>query len=270
MEVQSLGFQTDLMVRRLSGSAVEDRGDHIVVRTPANPDFYWGNFLLIPVPVPGHSEIDRWLDVFAAEFPEAGHIAVGVDGVTGQQGGTDIARIPGLEADVAEVMTAATLTAPVPPPEAVLLRQLGSDEDWAGALELRTAMEGEGGSAGHRIYQERRIQECRSLVAGGHGAFFGAVVDGRVCSMLGIVSDGRGTARYQSVDTHPDHRRQGLAGSLVARAAEFARSELAARRLVIVAESDGPAIGLYRRLGFRRTELQVQLERPLQASEPVE
>jgi ribosomal protein S18 acetylase RimI-like enzyme len=113
------------------------------------------------------------------------------------------------------------------------------------------------------VFVERRIDECRVVTSDGQAAFFGAFVDDRLRSMLGIFSDGTGTARYQSVETHPDYRRRGLAGHLVIRAGEHAFSQLGAHRLVIVAESDGPAIGIYRRLGFRSVEFQVQLQRPV-------
>lgn len=263
MEVGSLGFETDLMVRRLSGSAVLDRADHLVVRTPLNPDFYWGNFLLIPLPAGG--ELERWIGVFAAEFPQAGHIALGIDGVDGRLGDLDLSLVPGLEPDMAEVMTADGMVGAGPPPAGVLVRALHSDGDWAQLLELRTVvMEEEGPfTPEHRLFLERRTEEGRAVCADGHAAFFGAFVDDRLRSTLGIYSDGTGTARYQSVETHPDYRRRGLAAALVIRAAEHALSELGAHRLVIVADSDGPAIGLYCRLGFRSIEYQIQLQRAI-------
>ena len=47
MEIRSLGYRTDLMVRAREGSLVEDRGDYLVIRSPGNPAFWWGNFLLL-------------------------------------------------------------------------------------------------------------------------------------------------------------------------------------------------------------------------------
>ena len=47
MQVTSLGFRTDLALRVLEGAEVTDRGDYLVVRSPDNPTFYWGNFLLL-------------------------------------------------------------------------------------------------------------------------------------------------------------------------------------------------------------------------------
>jgi hypothetical protein len=46
MQVTSLGFRTDLALRVLEGAEVTDRGDYTVVRSPDNPTFWWGNFLL--------------------------------------------------------------------------------------------------------------------------------------------------------------------------------------------------------------------------------
>ena len=47
MQVTSLGFQTDLALRALEGAEVTDRGDYTVVRSPDNPTFWWGNYLLL-------------------------------------------------------------------------------------------------------------------------------------------------------------------------------------------------------------------------------
>ena len=78
MRVTSLGFRTDVALRAREGAEVADRGDCLVVRSPNNPDYWWGNFLLLAAwPVPGTG--DRWLARFAAEFPLAHHITLGVD-----------------------------------------------------------------------------------------------------------------------------------------------------------------------------------------------
>ena len=41
----TLGWRTDLNFVRFDGELIE-RADYIVVRTPANPTYWWGNFLL--------------------------------------------------------------------------------------------------------------------------------------------------------------------------------------------------------------------------------
>ena len=78
MDVTSLGFRTDLALLERAGSTIDDRGDHLVVRTPSNPTFYWGNFLLLDH-VPAADRVEEWLERFVAAFPEARHRALGFD-----------------------------------------------------------------------------------------------------------------------------------------------------------------------------------------------
>jgi hypothetical protein len=47
VDVRSLGFRTDLTVRRLAGPEIVDRGDYLLVRSSDFPDYYWGNFILV-------------------------------------------------------------------------------------------------------------------------------------------------------------------------------------------------------------------------------
>jgi hypothetical protein len=77
VKVRSLGYRADLAILALEGSQITDRGDHLVIRTPGNPDYWWGNFLLLRDLRPGSGR--AWLARFAAEFPGAQHIALGLD-----------------------------------------------------------------------------------------------------------------------------------------------------------------------------------------------
>jgi len=101
------------------------------------------------------------------------------------------------------------------------------------------------------------------MVRHGHGAWFGAFVDGVIRAELGIFTDGEGIARYQFVGTHPDFRRRGLTSALVASAGQWALASLpGVRELVIIADAGGPAARIYRRVGFRDQEWQAQLYNP--------
>lgn len=260
MDVVSLGFRTDLMVRRLSGSTVTDEGDHVVVRTPENPTFYWGNFLLLPEPPRDALAAARWLDVFAKTFPEAKHVAIGVDGTSGDAGDTATFVAAGLDTEVNTVLTATELTEG----QALDCRRITTDDEWRQVGDVRVAAHSGDPQdpVEYETFVRRSVAQSRATSEAGHAAWFGAVVDDEVRASLGIVSDGSGLARYQMVETHPDFRRRGLARSLVVEAARFARTEMRAETLVIVADPDYVAIDLYRDLGFRDAERQVQLQRP--------
>jgi len=77
---------------------------------------------------------------------------------------------------------------------------------------------------------------------------------------MGLYSDGHGLARFQSVDTHPEARGRGLAGTLVHYVSTYGLSTLHARTLVMVADPDYHAIRIYRSVGFENTETQVAIE----------
>ena len=258
MDVRSLGFRTDLILRRLAGASVEDRGDHIVVTTAANPGFWWGNFLLLAEP-PG--DIGPWVAAFADAFPDARHVAIGVDGTDGHTGDTS-----GLEAEVDVVLTA-TDFARRPPNPYQKVRTLQSDEDWRQAVELQLVSHERPAGPTHTEFVQRRVAETRALVEAGHGTWFGAFPDGTLRAALGVVTDGSGIARYQNVETQPEFRRQGLATRLVYEAGVHALEELGAQTLVIVADPDDEAIRIYRAAGFADQERQVQLMRAPQVSE---
>jgi GNAT superfamily N-acetyltransferase len=258
--IASLGYRTDLMLLGLQGSVIEQRAGYQVVRTHANPTFYWGNFLLLDGP-PAPGAVSSWMSTFACEFPDAEHVALGVDGTDGDPGDQPELAAAGLAVERNIVLTAGMISPPPHPNEAAQFRMLDSDADWAAALELQEAGHADGEPEGWQGFQGRRLQAKRQMQAQGFGAWFGAFQAGRMVSGLGVFGDGSGIVRFQDVDTHPHHRNQGLAGTLVYQAGQHARKEMAAQTLVIVAEPVGPAIGIYRSVGFRDAETQVQLQR---------
>ncbi|MDQ1695896.1 MAG: hypothetical protein QOJ03_1249, partial [Frankiaceae bacterium] len=174
--MHSLGFRTDLMLRRLAGATVEDRGDHLLVRTPANPTFYWGNFLLFANP-PAPGDGTRWLQLFADELPDASHVAIGVDGTAGDLGAAQELVEAGLAAEVNTVLTADRLGQPFRDVGDAVLRPLHSDDDWRQALELRSLVYG-GDTPAYRVFVSRQLEEARVLADTGCAVYVGAFVDG--------------------------------------------------------------------------------------------
>lgn len=76
---------------------------------------------------------------------------------------------------------------------------------------------------------------------------------------LGVfVKDGVG--RFQSVGTHPDFRRRGLCGTLVYEAARYTLEHMGAETLVMVADEEYHAAGIYELVGFRPTEHQIGMD----------
>jgi GNAT superfamily N-acetyltransferase len=239
-----LGWHTDLAVLRLTGSTVEERPDHLLVRTPANPLHYWGNFVLVTDP-DRVDEPRHWLDLFEREFPDADHRAIGLVAAPRDQ---QAWRTLGLELDHDDVLSTRHCPEPTDVPAGYLVKQLADAIEWEQSTGPRIeefAPDDPRESQFERKRTEARIKmsECGSI------AWFGAFHGDRLAAELGIVDCGEGVARYQAVVTGADHRRRGLATHLLGVAAQWA-AERGARTWVIVADDGGDASRLYRSRGF--------------------
>lgn len=258
MDVRSLGYRTDLALLRLGGTIVEDRGDHLLVRSPHNPTYWWGNFLLLAA-APGDVEEARsWIDTFRLDLPEARHRTFGVDGTDGTA--TDLAPFAelGFDTEWSSVMTATSVHEPPRPHREATYRPLTSEDDWDQQLSLSLA--GEDPVDYSLDFCRGRVRADRALVAAGYGAWWGAFVGERLCASMGLFTASEGLARFQTVKTHPDARGRGLAGTLVHRVSRYGFDELGARTLVMVADPDYLAIRIYRSVGFAESERQLQAE----------
>jgi RimJ/RimL family protein N-acetyltransferase len=260
VDVTSLGFRTDLALLRLGGTEVIDRGDHLVVRSPHNPAFWWGNFLLL-AEVPPAAETDRWLERFAAEFPDASHLTLGFDGVDGRVADLAAFADRGLRCEAATVMTAAAVIEPPRPNRDAICRTLATDDDWAQSLALEVASNDDQPDDEFLTFIAPKVVTNRTMTEAGQGVWFGAFLDGQLVAQLGLFAASAGLARFQAVITHSDFRGRGLAGTLVHHASQYGFAELGAQTLVMVADPDDVAVRVYRSVGFIDSETQLQAER---------
>jgi ribosomal protein S18 acetylase RimI-like enzyme len=255
--IRSLGWRTSLALLQSTGSTITDRGDHLVVRTESNPGFWWGSFLLLREP-PAADQVPEWVVRFEATFPQAAHRAFGLDDPTASGEAFAGFAALGYEVERSSVMTAGSVDHPQRAPVGATCRPLVDDDDWAQHVGLSLTVypteEGEDG----RAFVEVRAAVRRRAVAAGAGFWVGAFVDGRLVSQLGVLRAGGGLGRYQDVETHPDFRRRGLAGTLVAQAGETMLDAEGVHTLVMVADPDDEAIRLYRSLGFVESEHQLE------------
>lgn len=265
LSLRSLHLRTELALLERAGTQVEERGTHLVVRTPENPDFYWGNFLVLrDLPLPGGAR--EVMGACFTEFPASSHRAITFD--LTEPIADDPARAvvleefttAGMKASRSVALTALALQAPAHPHPDAVLRPLATDADWEQRVELaRATYDGEPG-ASFDSYARGRVAAERALQEQGLGHRWGAFVDDRLLATAALYRVAGDVARYQVVETHPDARRQGLAGTLVHHVGSHGLTELGAGLLVIVADADDEAIRLYRALGFADAEETTELE----------
>jgi len=261
VNLTSLGYRTDLMLLEMSGSELTDKGEYVVVRTPANPNFWWGNYLLFRTPFAPGDAVARE-ETFHREFPEADHLALGVDTTDGLVAVEDELKAAKLEVERSTVMTATEVREPARPNETSQYRFLSTDDDWEQLVELTLLMATMEVDEVYREFNRRRVEAERALCEAGDAKWFGAFDGDRLQASLGLASDGSGVARFQTVQTHPDDRGQGIASTLVHRASRYGFDEVKAHTLVMVADPDYLAIRIYRSLGFSDNEVQLFVSRP--------
>jgi len=258
VDVRSLGYRTDLMIRAFEGSQIDDRGDYLVIRSPQNPTYWWGNFLLLSAP-PAPGETGTWLARFGEEFPAAEHVALGIDVTEASAVDPTELLAAGLRAERSTVLVTSEVHEPPKPDRSATYRVLSGDDDWRQAAELRAVLsEGEPGA--EPTFLRARIAAERGLTEAGHGWWFGAFIEGRLLAQLGVITSEAGIARYQNVETHLAARRKGLAGTLVWRAGQHCL-DAGASTLVMVADPADVAIRVYRSVGFADAETQIGFER---------
>jgi len=259
--VRSLGLRTDLMLIRWDGVVDELDGDVVRARTPTNPDFYYGNFLLFP-DAPAAGDGPAWIARFGAAFaddPRIQHVTLRWDRPDGTRG-----DLTGLDGFLFEEMVVLVTSSPRPPPRVnrdATLRRIESDADWGAVQALQTATMSEEWGPGAASFVRDQVARNRRFVADGRGAWFGAFVDGTLAADCGVFLED-GLARFQSVETADAYRRRGLCGTLVHHVAQVALAELGAETMVLVGAPDHTA-QIYASVGFEpRERLTAALRRP--------
>jgi GNAT superfamily N-acetyltransferase len=259
MEVLSCAWRTDLAILALSGSEIEHHPTYVVVRTPGNPGYRWGNFLLLRR-TPLRRDLQLVEEQFARELPEVTHRAFGVDSPDGRTDDLSTFADAGYDVEAATVLTASELVSPPRSNLNARCRPLVGDADWEQRVSLDIACN-DGGPDGFVDFTRRKAAAERRLTENGDGAWFGAFDSGRLVATTGIVRAGHAVARFQQVQTHPEARGRGLAGTLVHAAGTEALNRFGATTLVTVADPDYHAIRIYRSVGFVESEVQLTAER---------
>ena len=262
---RSLVLATDIDVLAIDHTVTRREG-YTVVRSPSNPTFWFGNFLIFD-DAPGPGDVGRWERLFEREFadePQVRHRTLRwdrTDGETGVATEEFVARGYELESLIGLVAEPGELVAHPRANQDVEIRPLdptagGPDESlWASVVEVQVAgRDPKMSEDDYRHFSEMRQAELRALFQAGRGAWYVALTPaGEVASSCGIVATGdRG--RYQAVETAERHRRRGVCSRLVVDAAAHAVAGHSLRTLVIVADAGYHALGLYESLGFRRRE----------------
>lgn len=261
MQPNSLGYRTDLIFHRFEGE-VTDRGHYLVIHTPSNPSYRWGNLLIFDAP-PEPGDFGRWNRLFEREVgtpPRITHKLFAWDTVDGRHGDVSDFIAAGFALGEEVVMATDTLIPPHRYNHDLEIRALTTDAEFAEHIELHVLCRQSGhAETDYRAFYRAKTDTYRRMITEGLGRWFGAFLGGGLVGDMGIFAEG-GLARYQSVVTHPEFRRRGVCSTLLYEVGRFVLDTLAARTLVIVADNHYFAKGIYAEVGFRVYERQGSLE----------
>lgn len=262
----SAGWRTDLIAHRVDGLVLE-RPDCIVLRTPSQPNYYWGNALVLPQP-PADGELAHWLARFSEEVgqhdPAIRHVAIGINVAPR----ADANSLPAWRAAGFALFETETLRlrrgglqAPRRAPRGeVVFREADLAREAEAFVDLQ-CVDPEGYEpAGYRLHRTLQMQRLAAMQQAGTGTWFGVWCDGVLAADCGLLRAGA-LGRFQHVGTHPAWRRRGLCSHLVHRVSAWGFSQWGLQELVMCADPNDVAIGIYESLGYRREERAWGLQR---------
>lgn len=249
MNVRSVALKTALMIQRMYG-IVEDRGSHLVLRTPAVPDFWYGNCLAMPAP-PEAGDYEIWMRRFAEELPGHGHRVFLVDAPGGDPGDSRAFLEAGFEVNTCDVLATRVIQDPGTAVHGIQFRPLDTDLDWRAVVALSLRVN-EGGRGHDQGFLQRKFAVVRRATRHGLGTWWGAWEGDHLVADMGLFWE-EGLVRFQDVETHPDQRRRGICRALLHRACQEARHHLGSPLFVIV-PVDATVRRVYESVGFTHCE----------------
>ena len=266
----SLGWRSELIFPRFDAQVVV-RPDYLLIRTPQNPTFWWGNFLLFDR-APREGDAAVWMTAFEREIahhqPESRHIAFGVDAPGPIELPADFAAL-GLTPFQGAVLTL-TPGQLKPPRKAIgetwRIRPLRLPDEGVQAAKLQVAADIDGHEpGGYLLFRERQMLRYGSFESAGLGHWFGVFappgsagndsLEELLVADCGLFRDGFGPhalGPFQFVSTHPAWRRRGLCSALIHAVCRHGFEVMGLSSLVIIADPGYVAIHLYEALGFQR------------------
>lgn len=262
------GWASELVVFADGGQVLE-RDDCLVLRTPDNPTYRWGNCLIVPQAL-ADADLAHWLARFDTEItqrqPASGHVAIGVNAPWRGE------RLPAWEAAGFTLFDNAVMAlAPgelrewrQPPRGRVEVRAIRWPDEVEAIVELACADTHGLPVEPYRVYRRRKFESYARLRERGLAEWFGLWCDGTLAADCGLIRDAArpsASGRFQRVATHPAWRRRGLARALVHAVSRFGLEQWELARILMIANPREVAIGLYRSLGYAEFDTEWGVER---------
>ncbi len=259
MKIDSKAFLTDLFFHRFTGIVLE-YDEFLVIKTPTNPTFFWGNLLYFKNPPTPYSYL-LWKELFNDQFKTMGveHMTFAWDSITGDVGSPELFLNDGFNLETSIVMVADTIVKPKKINHELQIKLIDNESDWEKVIENHVLCRAEHfQEIPYRKYAAKKIADYRLMIKDQKGFWVGAFLGERLVGDLGIFAQ-NGLGRFQTVGTHPDYRRQGICSTLVYQTCLFAMEQMQVKEFIMVADPFYHAAKIYESVGFLPKEMQIGL-----------
>ncbi len=257
MEITSKGIQSDFIFHKFEGITT-DLGDCMSVRTPNNPDYFFGNYMLYPTP-PAVGDFARWMTRFEAVFAPypavRHHTFQWLPSDAPDPAALEEFKQAGFTIDETSVLATRSVHSDKPAPDGVDFREIRTDAEWLAVIDAQTRdgfpqipLEE------YRRYKEAIFANYRKMSEQGLGDWWGAFKGNELVADLGLFFD-EDVGRFQSVETAPEHRRQGICRAMVAHVSNHGLAAHPDITLVMHADAHDVARGIYCSVGFGEIEV---------------
>ncbi|SHO56682.1 GNAT family N-acetyltransferase [Vibrio quintilis] len=261
MHINSSGIRSDMIFHHFSG-LVTDKTDYTVVKTPSNPGFYWGNYLVFPqAPEPG--DLQHWQALFESEFrdcPDVKHMSfcwLGQKDRPQDEFADFLAH--GYEYDETLVLKGSQFHLPGRRNEDIQCRPVLTEAEWQQVIDLHLLVYPESQrNEAERLYVQRIYAQYRNMHAAGLGGWHGAFIGDQLVASLGLFFDDH-VGRFQNVETHPDFRQRGICKTMVHDISAEAMKTRPVQHLILHADSQYIAAQIYRSVGYEVCETLCEL-----------
>ena len=252
--IRNLCYRTDAIFHLRDGF-VEEFADHYAIRTPSNPTFWFGNFILFKQ-APTKGDFSRWLEIHRQTFSTTlNHITLGWDedhpGVTDEFLDAGFEVHDGISLSMAAYESGARIN------PALVVRKLRSDSEWKQMVDLQIEIDREDFDQGNDggVFRTTQMKSLRTMAEEGHGDWWGAFHrdSEELVGGMGLYFDAdRTIGRFQYVTTRSSYRRQRVCTTLLDHVVRHAFERVQPEQLVIStgADDNNPAIQVYQNFGF--------------------
>ena len=250
MKIKSLGLRTDIMFFKFQNNVIEKQ-DYIVITTPENPTFFWGNMLIYPKKL-NVDCFERWNKDFKKEF----HHIKEIEHITfAWEEAGDIQEIKkfidnGFEYNESLILISNKNKIKLMfQNNHIVCRRITTEIQWKNLIEFQVLNNTDFRVEEYHSFIQKRFKNYRNLSKAGHGHWYGAYLNGKLVSDLGLFWE-EGLARFQNIKTISEFRKRGISQTLI----NFAVHDSGCSNFVIEAEEDGPALNMYKSIGFELKE----------------